>query len=158
MRSGNGPNLVSAEMEDYLNEIGVKHRLITPLWPGPNGEVVQQNHSFLKAMRVGHAQERDWRLELNKFLLAYYSTPHTTTSKSPTQLLYGRKMFAKLPEIAVLEESEELGFQQTRDCDVEKKQIGADYVEKRHHAAEKSVLEGDLSVFVQKCLLEKEEG
>lgn len=79
-RSDNGPNLMSSEMEEYLNEMGIKHRLTTPLWLGPNGEVEQHNCSLLKAMRVGHAEERGWRLELNKFLLAYCSTLHRQLS------------------------------------------------------------------------------
>ena len=104
-------------MEEYLDEMGIKHRLTTPLWPRANGEVERQNRSLLKAMRVAHAEGRDWRLELNKFLLAYHSTPHTTTGRSPAELLYGRKITAKLPEVADLEASEELGYQQTRDRD-----------------------------------------
>ena len=70
LRSDNGPNLVSAEMEEYLDKMGIKHRLTTPLWPTANGEVERQNRSLLKAGRVEHAEGRDWRLELNKFLLA----------------------------------------------------------------------------------------
>ena len=31
LRTDNGPNLVSAEMEEYLNEMGIEHRLTTPL-------------------------------------------------------------------------------------------------------------------------------
>ena len=91
MRSDNGPNLVSAEMKEYLNEIGFKHRLTTPLWPGPNGEVVQQNHFFFKEMRVDHAEERDWRLELNKFLLAYYSTPAHNYQQEPCSVTLWEK-------------------------------------------------------------------
>ena len=144
LRSDNGPNPVSAEMEEYLDEMGIKHRLTTPLWPRANGQVERQNRSLLKAMRVAHAEGRDWRLELNKFLLAYRSTPHTTTGRSPAELLYGRKMSTKLPEVADLEESEELGYQQTRDRDAEKKQIGTDYADKSHHDTEKCVQEGDL--------------
>ena len=94
LRTDNGPNLVSAEMEQYLNEMGIKHRLTTPLWPRVNGEVERQNCSLLKAMRVAHAEKRDWRLELNiKYLLAYRSTPHITTGQSPAELLFGRKLF-----------------------------------------------------------------
>ena len=144
LRTDNGPNLVSAEMEGYLEEMGIKHRLTTPLWPRANGEVERQNRSLLKAMRVAHAEKRDWRLELNKFLLAYRSTPHVTTGKSPAELLYGRKMSTKLPEVADLEEPENLGYQQARDHDAEKKQIGADHVDKKHQAAEKGIQEGDL--------------
>ncbi|KAL9976001.1 hypothetical protein ACROYT_G013230 [Oculina patagonica] len=131
-------------MEGYLEEMGIKHRLTTPLWPRANGEVERQNRSLLKAMRVAHAEKRDWRIELNKFLLAYRSTPHVTAGKSPAELLYGRKMSTKLPEVADLEEPENLGYQQARDHDAEKKQIGADHVDKKHQAAEKCIQEGDL--------------
>ena len=51
LRSNNGPNLVSAEIEEYLDEMGIKHRLTTPLRPRANGEVERQNRSLLKAMR-----------------------------------------------------------------------------------------------------------
>ena len=72
-------------------------------------------------MRVAHAEKRDWRLELNKYLLAYRSTPHITTGQNPAELLFGRKLSTKLPEVADLQESEDLGYQHTRDCDAEKK-------------------------------------
>ena len=85
LRTDNGPNLVSAEMEEYLNEMGIEHRLTTSLWTRANGEVEGQNRSLLKAMRVAHAEKRDWRLELNKYLLAYRSTPHVTTGQSPAE-------------------------------------------------------------------------
>jgi len=43
-----------------------------------------------------------------------------------------------------LDESGELGYQQTGDRDAEKMQIGTDYVDKRHQAVENYILEGDL--------------
>ena len=45
-------------------------------------------------------------------------------------------MSTKLPEVAG-----QLRYQQTRDRDAEKKQIGAGYVDKRHQAAEKYIQE-----------------
>ena len=74
LRTGNGPNFVSEEMEKYLEEMGVVHHRNTPLWPRANGEVERKNRSLLKAMRVFQAEGKDWRSELNKFLLAYRST------------------------------------------------------------------------------------
>ena len=59
LRSDNGPNLVSAEMEEYLDEMGIKHRLTTPPWPRANGEVARQNRSPLKATRVAHTEGRE---------------------------------------------------------------------------------------------------
>ena len=143
LRTDSRPNLVSAEMEKYLNEMDIEHRLTTPLWPRTNAEVERQNRSLLKAMRVAHAEKRDWRLELNKYLLAYRSTPHITTGQSPAELLFGRKLSTKLLEVADLEESEDPGYQQARDRDAGKKQVGADHADKRHQAAEKCIQEGD---------------
>ena len=62
------------------------------------------------------------------------------TGKSPAELLFGRKLPTKLPEVADLEESKDPGHQQGRDCNAEKKQIGADHAEKRCQAAEKCIL------------------
>jgi len=115
-----------------------------------HGEVERQTRSLLKAMRVAHAEKRDWRSELNKFLLAHRSTPHVTTGRSPAELLCGRKLTTKLPESADLEESEGLGHQQDRDHDAAKKQVVADHVKKRHQAAEKCVQEGDLVLLERK--------
>ncbi|PFX18927.1 Transposon Ty3-G Gag-Pol polyprotein [Stylophora pistillata] len=143
LRTDNGPNLVCTEMEEYLNEMGSEHRLTTPLWPRADGEVQRQNRSHLKTVRVAHAEKRDWRLELNKYLLAYHSTPHVTVGQSPAELLLGRKLSTKLPEVTDLEESEDPGYQQARDRDSEKKQVGADHADKRHQAAEKCTGKGD---------------
>ena len=55
LRTDNGSNLVSEEMENYLEEMSIVHHRNTPLWPRANGEVERQNRSLLKAMRVDQA-------------------------------------------------------------------------------------------------------
>ena len=107
LRTDNGSNLVSAEIEQYLTEMGIIHKLTTPLWPRANGEVERQNRSLLKAMRAAHAEKRNWRTELNKYLLAYRSTAHVTTGKTPAELLYGRNLNTKLPDIGEMGEVED---------------------------------------------------
>ena len=39
LRTDNGSNLVSHEMEEFLDELGIKHKKTIPLWPRENGEV-----------------------------------------------------------------------------------------------------------------------
>ena len=39
LRTENGSNLVSHEMEEFLDELGIKHKKTIPLWPRANGEV-----------------------------------------------------------------------------------------------------------------------
>ena len=68
LRNDNGSNLVSEEVEQYLDEMGVEHKLTTPLWPRANGEVERQNRSLLKATlkrRTGERSETSiyWRTE-----------------------------------------------------------------------------------------------
>ena len=150
LRTDNGSNLVSKEVEDYLNEMGIEHRYTTPLWPRANGEVERQNRSLLKSMRAAHAEGQNWREELNRFLLAYRSTPHSTTGKSPAELLFRRKLTTKMPELDNVEEEElEVSDQAVRDRDNQRKQFNKDYVDKKFHARDRNVKEGD-SVLLEK--------
>ena len=97
LRTDNGSSLVSHEIEEFLDELGIKHKKTIPLWPRANGEVKRQNKSLLKGIRVAHTQGKPWQRELQKYLLAYRSTPHTTTGFSPAEVLNGRKIKTKMP-------------------------------------------------------------
>ena len=124
--------------------MGIEHRYTTPLWPRANGEVERQNRSLLKSIRAAHAKGKNWREELNKFLLAYWSTPHSTTGKSPAKLLFRRRLTTKLPELVDVEDEEiEVSDQGVRDRDTKRKLSNKDYVDKKFHARNREVREGD---------------
>ena len=151
LRTDNGSNLVSEEMQKYLEEKGIVHHCNTPLWPRANGEVERQNRSLLKAMRVSQAEGKDWRLELNKFLLAYRSTSHTTTGVSPAELFFKRKLTTKLPEFTGSGESQvDVALQQLRDRDSEKKQQAKHYADTRYHAKDRPIAVGDAVLLERK--------
>ena len=106
----------------------------------------------LKSIRAAHAEGKNWREELNMFLLAYWSTPHSTTEKSPAELLFRRRLTTKLPELVDVEDEEiEVSDQGGRDRDTQRKQSNKDYVDKKSHARNRVVREGDT------VLLEKKE-
>ena len=44
--------------------------------------------------------------ELYRFLLAYNSTPHQTTGIAPAELLFGRKVRTKMPELSRIDQKE----------------------------------------------------
>ena len=152
IKTDNGPQFVSEEFEAYLNDNNIEHRVSTPLWPQANGEVERQNRSLLKAMRIAHSEGRDWRKEMQKFLLAYRSTPHTTTGVSPAKLLFGREIRSKLPGVEELRSAS--NDSEVLDRDRERKQKGKDYADNLRGACESDLKEGD-KVLLQKPKVDK---
>ncbi|PIK38049.1 hypothetical protein BSL78_25117 [Apostichopus japonicus] len=100
LKTDNGSNFTSSRFSEFLVQCDIDHRRTTPLWPQANGEVERQNRTLLKAIKVAHVEKRDWKRELNKFLLAYRSTPHSTTGESPAKLMFGRHIKCKLPVLS----------------------------------------------------------
>ena len=49
LRTDNGSNLVSREMEEFLDELGIKHKKTIPLWPRANREVERHDKSLKEA-------------------------------------------------------------------------------------------------------------
>ena len=88
LRTDNGSQFVSDYFKKYLEENGIEHRQTTPLWPQANGEIERQNRSILKRLRIAQAGGRNWRSEMDDFLMMYRGTPHSTTGSSPAELLF----------------------------------------------------------------------
>ena len=100
LTSDNRPNFVSEEFKAYLKESGIKHRRVTAKWAQANGEVERQNSSILKRLRLAHAEGKDGKRELVKYMAVYRTTPHHTTGKTPAFLLMGRHLRTKLPHLS----------------------------------------------------------
>ena len=94
---------------------------------------------YWKRVRIAHAEGRDWKSELDKFLIMYRNTPHTTTGVCPSQLLFGRKLRTKLPELF----DYNVDDLEVRDRDAERKEKGKIYSDKRRRAIETDIHAGD---------------
>ena len=79
LKSDKGPQFCCAEFEKFLSDHGIEHLTSPPLWPQANGHVERQNRTLLKTLKVAHVEGKNWREELQKFLLAYRTTPQTST-------------------------------------------------------------------------------
>lgn len=143
----NGPQFVSEEFEHYMLENDIHHRSVTPLWPSANGEVERQNRSLLKAMKIANSKGQNWKEELHKFLLAYCSTPHTTTGVSPAELLFNRKIRTKLPALCSTYRPE---TESARDRDALRKESGKLYADVKRQARESDTAVGDEVLLKQK--------
>ena len=99
LKSDNGPPFFGDEFKSHMIENGIHHQKITPLWPQANSEAENFMKPLTKAVRAAHAEGRDWKKDLYRFLLNYRATPHNTTGIAPSQLLFNRTIKTKLPQI-----------------------------------------------------------
>ena len=145
LRTDNGPNLVSKEMESYLEEMDVAHRHTTPLWPSSNGKVERrENRSLLKTTRVSQAEDKHWQAQLNKFLLAYRSTNHSTTGAAQQSCFSRESWRLSYPKLKKqIKNSRGRWFLNKSETDSEKKKLAKDYADRRNHVKDRSVGIGD---------------
>ncbi|XP_062700623.1 uncharacterized protein K02A2.6-like [Aedes albopictus] len=135
----NGPQFTSEEFRNYCESSNIKLISTTPYWPQQNGEVERQNRSILERLSISQATNTDWLSELNKYLLMYRSSPHSTTGKTPSEMLFGYNIRDKVPSINQPKEIDE----ETADRDREKKEKGKLYADERRNAKPNSITEGD---------------
>jgi len=138
LRTDNGRQFISTEFEEFLQENGITHQTSTPLWPQANGEVERQNRTLMKAIRIAQVEHKDWKSEINRFLMAYRSTPQSTTGRTPFYLMFGREMRSKLPELCREQQEEEV-----QEHDWRKKIEGKWYTDKRRNAVDSKLQAGD---------------
>ena len=96
--SDNGPPFRSKDVKNYATEKGIKHQRITPLWPQANGEVERFMLPLTKVICTAHIENKNYVEEVQKFLMAYRVTPHTSTNIAPSDLMYRRKVRYTIPD------------------------------------------------------------
>ena len=145
--SDNGPPFTSLEIRKYMEENGIQHRRITPLWPQANSEAERFMQPLTKTIRSAHAEGKQWTKQLFKFLLNYRTTPHSTTGFPPAQLLFNRKVRNKLPQIESASPDKGDRVQQKDNEAKEKMKEHAD-TKRRAHQSQLKV--GDIVLVSQK--------
>ena len=111
---------------------------MTPKWAQANGEVERQNASLMKRIRIAQSEGLDWKRELRRYVTIYRSIDHSTTGKSPSELLFKRKLRGKLPDITTSQRDME-----TRDVDAERKGKSKIYADNKNRAKHSDVTVGD---------------
>lgn len=85
--------------------------------------------------------------ELRKFLMAYRTTPHSSTGITPSKLLFNREMKSKLPQLTDL--STQM-YAEAKDKDSESKQKRVDYADARRGARGNDIVPGDTVLLKQR--------
>ena len=91
-----------------------------------------------KEIRTAVIEGKNWRQELFTFLRQYRATPHSTTGKSPSELLNGRKLKSTLPQI-----QHDLAPQEVRQTDAKRKTEMKEYADRCSHAKNTDLSVGD---------------
>ena len=104
LKSDNGLPFNSEDMRNYAKQEGFFHQKITPKQPSSNGLAENFMRMLLKVAHTAYIEKKDPRREVYKYLLAYRATPHSTTGKTPAELLFNRKI--KTP-VTMLHKSED---------------------------------------------------
>ena len=71
IKSDNGPPFNSMELKTYMQEKGIKHQWITPLWPQANLEAENFMKPMEKAIKAAHTEHKNCKKELYSFSLNY---------------------------------------------------------------------------------------
>lgn len=101
VKSDNGPPFNSKEFASFADDLGFKHRKVTPKWARANGEVERFVRTVKKVIKTAKLEHKNPKQELNRLLRNYRATPHSTTRVAPATALFGRPMKTKLPELTI---------------------------------------------------------
>lgn len=91
--SDNGPQFTSEEFNQFLKRNGVKHVTSAPYHPQSNGQVERLVHTFKQSYK---ANSGSCEQKVDQFLMKYRTTIHSTTGRTPSDLLYGRTIRTRL--------------------------------------------------------------
>ena len=140
LRSDNGPPFNGEEYSRYVQTLGIKAEWSTPKWPQGNATVERFMQTLGKALKTAKLDGRPWRQELQRFLLHYRTTPHSTTGVPPAELLFNRTVRGKLP---VLKKRVVRRHSEARKMDEKRQSYNKQYADEKRHAKESSIKVGD---------------
>jgi len=78
VKSDSGPPFNSKEFVSFADDLGFKHRKVTPKWARVSGEVERFVRTIKKVMKTAKGERKNPKQELNRFLRNYSATPHST--------------------------------------------------------------------------------
>ena len=98
IKTDNAANFVGVEISNFFKENCIRHFRSMPYFARQNGLVANFNKSLKKCVRTAIVEGKNWKNELQTFLLHYRSSKHGTTNQSPSMLLMNRELRTKIPE------------------------------------------------------------
>jgi len=139
VKTDNGPPFPGVQFYKFMKELGANHTTSSPYWPQGNAEVERFMQPLVKAIKTAHVEGKDWKRSIYKYLLNYRATPHTTTGKSPAELLFNRQITTKLPNL--VKDTASIALKEKDSQSKEKMKF---YADQKRHVKESDLKEDDI--------------
>ena len=106
-----------------------------------NAEAERFMQPLGKALKTACIEGRPWKQELNRFLLQYRTTPHTSTNVPPAEWLFNRTVKGKLP---ILEKQSIVNrHRAARNSEKAKQEYNKQFADNRRNVKENDIKIGD---------------
>ena len=148
IRTDNGPHFNGDEFKRYMEAIGIEWNTSARLWPQANGNAQSIMKPMGKVMKTATLEGKNWRQELQRFLLNYRPTPHATTKVPPCKLLFNRMIQGTLPELTTKKVTNK--HKEAKKNIGKRKNTNKKYYDIKKRAKASNIKEGDTVIFEQK--------
>ena len=136
LRTDNGGlQFISDHFKGYLEKNGIEHRRTTLYGHRPMEKLKGRTALFL---RIAQAEGHHWRSQMDDFLMMCRSTLHSTTGVSPAELLFGRNIRTRLPQL-----QESPCEDEVRGHDSGRKEKGKMYADCKRNSCKNDIQKGD---------------
>ena len=143
-----GPPYQGHEFAQFSRRMGFHHHITTPEDAQANGFGEAFVRVLVKLVHTGVAERKDPKKVLNLYLRAYRATPHKTTEVSPAELLFGRRIQTRLPQMSKI--MDRPLDREVRETHEKKRRKQKEYVDVKRRAKEKKIEPGDRILVQQK--------
>ena len=149
LKSDGGPPFNGNEnhtLQQYFRWAGITHKTtVSAEDPEANGLAEAFMKHLTKIYHTALIERRNPEAELNKHLRIYRATPHPTTGKPPSLLLFGRNIQTRLPthtnHLTVENIAEHID--EARQCEVKEKEKQKMYKDNKPYVKPHRIHEGD---------------
>ncbi|RVE41173.1 hypothetical protein evm_014177 [Chilo suppressalis] len=88
LTSDNGTQFVNPKFNEYLKMHAIIHKRSAPYHPATNGQVERYVQTLKNKLRCLKTSKRTMQAKVNEILFQYRITPHSTTGKSPAEMIF----------------------------------------------------------------------
>ena len=144
----NGPPYDSRDWREYAKQVGFIRKPCSPEHPEGNGIAERFMGVIVKLVHAAMAEKKDPKLEIERRLMQYRNTPHPSTGKTPSELMFNRVVRTRLPTMR--KSINTTAVQEAREKDTSERLKRKEVRDKRKTAQEKMVKPGTKVLVAQR--------